>query len=103
MRGSRACCSTCRRGPRPTTYLVRARPSRRSADLGRTAARPRPYAIESGGFRCAGLGPQRASFDDGRANVQKRSVVLVCVVALVALGAWLTRSEERRVGKEGRS
>src|SRR6476659_5452057 len=34
-------------------------------------------------------GPQRASFDDGRANVRKRSVVLACVVALVALGAWL--------------
>src|SRR5262245_59404727 len=36
-----------------------------------------------------GWGRTRASFDDGRANVRKRSVVLVCVGALVALGAWL--------------
>src|SRR3954452_11973336 len=49
-----------------------------------------PSSPAASGIRHAGLGPQRASFDDGRANVQKRSVVLVCVVALVALGAWLT-------------
>jgi uncharacterized protein (TIGR03118 family) len=49
-----------------------------------------PSSPAASGIRHAGLGPQRATFDDGRANVKKRSVVLACVVALVALGATLT-------------
>src|ERR1044072_8309296 len=90
MPDCRVCCSTCRRDRCPKTYRVRAKPSRPFADPRRTAPPLRPYVIESGvpGMRAPGL--KRAPFDDGRANVRKRSVVLACVVALVALGAGLT-------------